>query len=234
MQEFCHRCGGDLASGSSPFCPHCGAPQLFLTESARSPADPDASSMAVSSTGALPPPRPHQIEWHTAIRCAALVAAIGALLSLVATRLPFLSPLSSLWILSASLLTLSLYQRRRPLAWMDAAIGARIGVVAGLSLDISLAIVATLSGLIARFKLNAMGSFDAQINQLLDQITTQLNHSAPGNPELPAILHFITTPEFRAGYALTVVAVTAIILLLLSVLAGALAGLVRTRRRSAA
>ena len=113
---------------------------------------------------------------------------------------------------------------------MDAAAGARIGIVAGLSLDLSLAIVATISGLIARFKLHAMGSFDAQINQLIDQINTQLTHSAPGNPELAAVLRFVATPEFRAGYALTVVAVTGILLLILSVLAGALVGLVRSRR----
>ena len=228
MQNFCHRCGGELASGSSPFCPHCGAPQLFLTESARTPLDSDSS--AVSSTGALPPPRPHQIEWHTAIRCAALVAAIAALLSLVSARVPFLSPLSSLWILSASLITLSLYQHRRPLAWMDAATGARIGIVAGLSLDLSLAIVATISGLIARYKLHAMGSFDAQISQLIDQIDAQLTHSAPNSPELASVLRFVATPEFRAGYALTVVAVTGILLLILSVLAGALVGFVRARR----
>ncbi len=233
MQKFCHRCrcGGELAPGSSPFCPHCGAPQLFLTESARSPSDPGASP---SSTGALPPPRPHQVEWHTAIRCAALVAAVAALLSLVATRLPFLSPLSSLWILSASLITLGLYQRRRPLAWMDAAIGARIGIVAGLSLDASLAVVFTISGLVARFKLHSLGAFDAEINDLLSQITAQLSRSAPGNPELPSILRFVTTPEFRAGYALTVVATMAVILLALSIAGGALAGLIRTRRGAAA
>jgi hypothetical protein len=232
MQNLCHRCGGELASGSSPFCQHCGAPQLFLTEFARAPADP--ASTDVSSTGALPPPRPRQVEWHTAIRCAALVAAIAAVLSLVSARVPFLSPLSSLWILSTSLITLSLYQRRRPLAWMDAATGARIGIVAGLSLDLSLAIVATISGLIARYKLHAMGSFDAQINQLIDQIHTQITHSAPASPELAAVLHFVTTPEFRAGYALTVVAVTGILLLILSVLAGALVGFVRARRVPAA
>jgi hypothetical protein len=232
MQNLCHRCGGELASGSSPFCQHCGAPQLFLTEFARAPADP--ASTDVSSTGALPPPRPRQVEWHTAIRCAALVAAIAAVLSLVSARVPFLSPLSSLWILSTSLITLSLYQRRRPLAWMDAATGARIGIVAGLSLDLSLAIVATISGLIARYKLHAMGSFDAQINQLIDQIHTQITHSAPASPELAAVLHFVTTPEFRAGYALTVVAVTGILLFILSVLAGALVGFVRARRVPAA
>jgi hypothetical protein len=232
MQNICHRCGGELASGSSPFCPHCGAPQLFITESARSPYD-EASS-AASSTGALPPPRPRQIEWHTAIRCAALVAAIAAVLSLVATRVPFLSPLSSLWILSASLITLSLYQRRRPLAWMDAATGARIGIVAGLSLDVSLALAFTIAGLIARFKLHNLDSFDTEINQLLSQITAQLTHSASGNPDLPAVLRFVATPEFRAGYALTVVATMAVILLALSILGGALAGLVRTLRRPVA
>ena len=33
MREVCHRCGGEVPAGSgeSPFCPHCGAPQLYLS-----------------------------------------------------------------------------------------------------------------------------------------------------------------------------------------------------------
>ena len=40
----------------------------------------------VETTGAVPPPRPQTVEWKTAIRCAALVAAIAAVLTLVAER----------------------------------------------------------------------------------------------------------------------------------------------------
>ena len=92
------------------------------------------------TTGAVPPPRPQQVEWKTAIRCAVLVAGIAAVLSLVAARVELVSPLSWLWTISGSIITLALYQRRRPLAWMDAGVGARIGVVVGLALVACLAV----------------------------------------------------------------------------------------------
>ena len=74
-----------------------------------------------------------------------------------------LAPVSLLWIMSGSLITLGLYQNRRPAAWMDVGVGARIGLVAGLCLTISLAISAAAVGLVARFGLHSMGSFDAQL-----------------------------------------------------------------------
>ena len=74
---------------------------------------------AAGTTGALPDANPRQVEWKTAIRCAAAVAGVGALLSVGAIRVDLLSPVSFLWIMSASLITLGFYQRRRPAAWMD-------------------------------------------------------------------------------------------------------------------
>src|SRR5580693_7195840 len=34
MHEYCHRCGGELSAsvGDSPFCPHCGSPQIYLQD----------------------------------------------------------------------------------------------------------------------------------------------------------------------------------------------------------
>ena len=126
MREFCHRCGGELPAGDgvTPFCPHCGAPQIYLLDHEQ-PAE-------AQETGAAPPPRPQQVEWKTAIRCAALVAVVAAVLSLVSTRVPVMSPLSSLWTISGSLIAVGLYQKRRPQAWMDAGVGARIGIVGGI------------------------------------------------------------------------------------------------------
>src|ERR1700733_3185097 len=131
MQEYCHRCGGELpvSDGTSPFCPHCGSPQIYLQD-----YEQQTGASEADTTGTTPPPKPQQVEWRTAIRCAALVAGIAAVLSLLSVRLQMVSPLSWLWTVSGSLITLALYQWRRPLAWMDARIGARIGVVAGLAL----------------------------------------------------------------------------------------------------
>src|SRR5689334_13892725 len=100
MHEHCHRCGGELAAGDggSPFCPHCGAPQIYMTEQA------EVEDVGDGSTGVSPPPRPQQVEWKTAIRCAMAVSAVAALLSAASTSLPLLSPLSWLWTVSGSVI----------------------------------------------------------------------------------------------------------------------------------
>ncbi len=69
-----------------------------------------------------------------AIRCAVMVAGVAAVLSLVSQRVQVVFLFSLLWTVSGSIITLALYQHRRPLAWMDAGIGARIGLVVGLAL----------------------------------------------------------------------------------------------------
>src|SRR5580693_7195839 len=71
-------------------------------------------------------------------------------------RVPVVSPLTWLWTISGSMITLALYQKRKPLAWMDASIGARIGVVVGLALVSCLAIAMAGAGLVARFGLHNM------------------------------------------------------------------------------
>src|ERR1700722_2360653 len=123
MHEFCHRCGGELQAGegASTFCSHCGCPQLYLQDYEEQTGAPDGDT-----TGAVPPPHPRQVEWKTAIRCAVLVAGIAAVLGLVGSRLEVVSKLSWVWTISGSMIAVALYQRRRPLAWMDAGVGARI------------------------------------------------------------------------------------------------------------
>lgn len=227
MQEHCHRCGGALVSGPdiTPFCPHCGAPQLFLQEYDRT--DSDSEGAPLDSTGTPPPPAPPLVDWQAAIRCALLVAGIAAVLSLIATRVPFVSPFSSLTILSASILTMGLYQRRRPRARMDAAVGARIGLITGLSLVVCLTVAMAIAGLIARFGLHTMGAFDAELTQ---QLHLQIDRAAAANPVPPDTLHYFYSPEFRAGMMLTGVAMFSFVLLFFSTVGGALSGLLRTRR----
>lgn len=226
MHKYCHRCGEELSGGDdlSPFCPHCGAPQLYLPD-----YDRPAETPETNTTGAPPPPQPRQIEWKTAIRCALLVAAIAAALSLVATRFEPVSLLSWLWTVSGSLITLALYQRRRPAAWMDAGIGARIGIVVGVVLVSCLAVAMATGGLVARYGLHSMASFDAQLTQ---QLHTQIDHALAANPEAKAVRGYLYSPEFRAGIMLTGFAMMGAMLLVLSAIGGAVGGLLGMRRRA--
>ena len=229
MQELCHRCGEELPAGSgeSPFCPHCGSPQLFLAMENQSVETGGEPLPGTASTGTLPPPLPQQVEWKTAIRCAALVAGIGAALSLGSMRVDMLSPVSFLWILSASMITLGLYQKRRPAAWIDMRVGARIGLVVGLCLAVGLGTAMAGWGLVERFALHSMGSFDAQ---MATQVQMAIQKSSQTSP-LPAdMLAFIKSPEFRAGIMLAGFAMLSVFLLALSTLGGAFAGMLRMRR----
>ena len=230
MQKFCHTCGGDLPAGSgeSPFCPHCGAPQLMLSLDYQSVETGGEAPGTTASTGTLPPPRPRQVDWKMAIRCAAAVAAVAGLLSVGAMRIPMLTPASLLWVMSGSLITVGLYQRRRPAAWMDAGIGARIGVVAGLCLALGLAIPMAVAGVIARFALHSMGTFDAQLATIFQNFVQQSKGSLQ-----PDEVQFLETQEFRAGYMLLTFAIVSVFLLALSAVGGAFGGLLRTRRKAA-
>ena len=142
------------------------------------------------------------------------------------------SPLSWLWTISGSIITLGFYRRRRPEAWMDAGVGARIGLIAGLMLLAGLACSAAAAGLVARYGLHNMASFDAELTTQLGQLREQLQRSGSGSPGLPQVLRFITTPEFRVGFMLTGISIAGLFLLVLSTIGGAVSGMLRTRSRA--
>jgi hypothetical protein len=207
----------------SPFCPHCGSPQIYLQDYEQQNAGGEADT-----TGAIPPPRPQQVEWKTAIRCAALVAGVAAGLSLVSQRVQVVSLLSTLWTISGSMIALALYQRRRPLAWMDARVGARIGLVVGLALVACLGVAWGIGGLVARYGLHSLGAFDAELTQMLH---AQFEKATAMSPQPPEMQRFWFSPEFRAGMMLVGFAMLSGILLVLSTVGGAVGGFMRMRRK---
>jgi hypothetical protein len=146
-------------------------------------------------------------------------------LSLGAVRVQVLSSITMLWVFSASLVTLSLYQRLRPSAWMDVRVGARIGVVVGIGLALALGSATAAWGVIARYVFHSMSSFDADMTVQLKHVLQQVPADKVG---------FYLSPEFRAGMMTAVFGMMAVVLLLLSVLGGAFAGLLRMRRGPAA
>lgn len=177
----------------------------------------------------MPPPRPQMIVWKTAIRCALLVTGIGSALCLGSMRIDLLAPVSLMWIVSASLTTLALYQKRRPAAWMDVQIGMRIGLVVGICLALGLGAVAAGSGLVARFGLHSMGTFDSAMTAQLQEAIRRSTAPIPA-----ATLGFVQSQEFRAGMMLGLFAFLSACLLFMSALGGALGGLLKMRRGSVA
>jgi hypothetical protein len=131
-----------------------------------------------------------------------------------------LSPVSFLWIMSASLITLGFYQRRRPAAWMDVRVGARIGVLVGVCLALEVGTAMAGAGLVARFGLHAMGGFDSQMAAQMQKAIQQ--SSTPVTAEMMGLLG---SPEFRGGMILAGFAFLAAGLVVLSTLGGAFAGL---------
>jgi len=80
-------------------------------------------------------------------------------------------------------------------------------------------------GLVARFALHSMGSFDAAMAAQLQEAIRRSTTPIPAE-----MLGFVASPEFRAGMMLGVFGFVSACLLLLSTLGGAFAGLLRTRR----
>ena len=234
MQEYCLNCGEELpgASRETPFCPHCGAPQLKLSAELQ---QPEPEERGAATTGMRPPPRPNAVDWRMAIRCAAAVATVGGLLAVIALRVPVLTPATVLWTVSGSLITLGLYQNRRPSARMDAGIGARIGAMVGVCLGLGLAVPVAVAGVVARFGLHAMAAFDGQMTTLQGMVQQAMQQSAQrsGAPLPPNMMQFVQTQEYRAALVLMYCGFVAVALLAISALGGAFGGLLRTRHRAA-
>jgi len=144
-------------------------------------------------------------------------------------RVTLLRPVGSLWVLCGSLITLGLYQRQRPKAWMDVGVGARIGVVVGLCLTLGLAIATAGAGLVVRFGMRAMGGLDTQLAAFFQKVIEQ-SSTTQFPPEAVQLVH---SQEFRAGWVLFWFAFGSAFLLVLSTLGGAFAGMLRMRRKPA-
>jgi hypothetical protein len=223
MHDHCHRCGNELPSQgeASSFCPHCGAPQLYITE--------QQISSTPETTGTAPPPRPQEIDWRLAIRCAFLAGFIAAALGVGSMAVPVLARLNWLWVVCASAIALTIYQKRRPQALMSGAIGARIGLVVGIVLLACLAISTSAAGVVARYSLHNMTSFDGQLTAMVQQLHTQVEHTAEVGNVPKEDFAYIYAPEFKVWMMLMGFSMVGGIVLVLSTLGGAVGGLLRRR-----
>ena len=240
-----------LEKGHLGFCPHCGAPQIFLSEELQEEAALEAQRYRERSTAAAEGTLEtvaaetdapaggerslrhgrlvRQGPWPLAVEYALLSSGIALGLDLVGLLFGPVLFLAWLWIVSAPILTVGFYNARVHAGRLTAGFAARLGLLTGLLVSIGCAVVFTLSLLLARYALHN-GSVDTQIADAFAQVrATQVQYGAAAQP----ILHLLGVPEFRVGLLLWMGAVTAGLYLLVSTVTAGLAGLLLSRRRPA-
>lgn len=224
MKPTCHRCDGDLPGDDlRGFCPVCGAPQL------RFETNLEAATHPAVSSGTAPPPRPREIDWPRAMRCAGSVALGTAAMFAAAFFAPYLGLPSLLLMFGASFLTVGLYRRRSPGAVMTAGVGARLGLSTGVLLMVGIAIALSAVLLLARYRTHTMDAFDAQWRS---QVTELLDRTRATSPVPPEAERQMQTPEFRAGSMLAGLMLLGGFLMVISVGSGAFAGSIAVQQRA--
>ena len=248
MRELCHRCHGELPISNSSdrhdedtavlFCPRCGSPQILLQDHMRIEVP---AAVPHDSTGALPPPRPgnvgkSNINWRAAIVAGSLVAAIGAVLSVLGMKFLALGFVGTIWTISCAVLTLGLYARQNPTLKVNGQIGMRVGVIAAVLMISAIGFGTAATGVVLRFGTHQMAQFDQESTQRRKDLQAQFLEILKKNTDDKDLITQYATainspqansPEMLAGSALAGGALQGLILILLSAGGGAFAGMMR-------
>jgi hypothetical protein len=227
--------------GSLVYCGHCGAPQVRLSEETREQAEQQAAAAVAASLDpdlaatARPPVErvnePTAVVWPGAIQCAALAAAVAALLTLLSFPLPPVSLLGLLWTLIAPIVVLGVYAARFPRSRITTSLGIRAGLLSGLGITLSSIIIHTVDLVLMRFAFHDSASIDGPVGQLFAQLRVSFL-ARSGAADAKLILDWLAIPEFRAGLLLVSGAMMLTIYLVYSSLLGGLAGYMRSRRQA--
>jgi hypothetical protein len=226
-QNLCHRCSSPLPEGAL-FCTECGAPQLVLTETdAQRVADERA---ATSADGSVPLPRATamgRIRWRPVLRIVIGVSLVVGVFMGLGNLAPGFGLVAWFLVIAAPMLTLNLYQRQVPGAFMDAGIGTRIGMMMGLLMGFIVVAAYSAGEVIYRYPLHQGALMDQQLNELLQKMAAYPAFAAANAAGPPPFLAIYQTPDGRAGAALASGVMLWGFVLVYCMLSGALRGWVR-------
>jgi hypothetical protein len=163
---------------------------------------------------------PLAIQWDAAWKGSFLSGLIAAALSAA----PFLSLGCCLWMLSCGALSVFLYQRRVPGAFVTSGMGLRIGAVAGV-----VGFVASTVWSVFRFAANS-GEFRSTLQEQMDK-------SIASNPDPRAqeimrqLMSNLNSPEGLATFFVLLLVIMAVVFVVFSAAGGALGASMFARRR---
>ncbi len=263
----CIRCHNPLTlePGQLTYCSVCGAPQIFLSEElqqqaaeqtrsygernallAENPDDPEPATGSAPLTGLRRARGQDTDRWPRAVEYALVSSGIALALGGGALLFAPLLLLDWIWIASAPILTVGVYNTRtalRPQAEspvgikprpatraLSAGFAARLGLLTALLILVSSAAVFTSGLVLSRF---ALGNheIDRELGAAFAQVRTS-TQAQYGEAAAP-VLRLLGIPEFRVGFLLWMVTVSSVLYLLLAGVTAAFAGLLLSRRQPA-
>jgi len=239
--RLCSRCHGDLpaeVSGDLLYCPHCGAPQVILSEELReqfeqqqSAAQNPVGAAEMESVPVESISDPTAIVWSRALQLIALGGALFGLLLLVGLTFPALGVFALLWLLIAPIVLVGVYAARHPQSRITMRFGARFGLLAGLSMGVAGLLICTFRLLVMRFALHQGAAIDQWIASLLAQMQSPEVVKAFGidKAELQRAFDVYNVPEYRAALFLLDATVFVGLYALYATVAGTFSGLLRSR-----
>jgi hypothetical protein len=196
------------------FCPHCGTPQVRLSEELSTQAEQQLRGEPEAVAPA--PLDPTATRWDSLIRICAVTAALLTVFVMLVPPLALVAPA----------IVLAVYAGRHRLARITTGLGASVGLVCGTFLSLGLMLVQTAGLLALRLGTHGPNEFDAMITRTVLQTKAQM--VAQAGPDAALIMDkMLTVPEFRVGLFLTGMGMAVVMLLVLSTLSGALAGYLR-------
>jgi hypothetical protein len=204
----------------------CLSTELLEAAQAQLDATPQAGSPATEAVpvGLVPPALN---RWTGAIQCAGLAGAIAAALTLVSFAAQPVMLLTVFWGISAPIVVLGVYAARFRNTRITAGFAARLGILCGVAILLGTFTLSTLQMCVERFLLHAGGEIDKQIANSFAQSATIMK-SWQGEFAAQGIAK-LQIPEVRAGIILVSSAFSAACYLFYSAVAGAFAGLLRSR-----
>jgi hypothetical protein len=170
------------------------------------------------------------VVWSGAIHCAGLAGAIAAALTLLSFAVPPVAVASFFWAISAPIIIVGIYSARYRKTRITTGFAARLGLLCGLAMLLSVLSLDTIHLCLLRFAFHAAAPIDGQIAYFFAQEQTLITAQTGAAAAAP-VLRMFTVPEFRAGILLGLSAFVVSIYLLFSTVAGAFAGFLRARAR---
>jgi RNA polymerase subunit RPABC4/transcription elongation factor Spt4 len=220
MELTCSRCHRTVQTEDC-FCPVCGLPQIVFDQS-------DSPAAGQTENSEAPARDASSIDWKTALRyCLMLAVPAGILCSLLAH-------LGILLMGVIGFCAVVLYVRSQRPAWITTGAGARIGLVTGIIGGWTAAAAMALTLFSMRYWLHQGQAFDDLMTKQINEASQiQMAISFGVDAQMAATERaFLLSPEGRATETLMGISFLALLLLLFSVIGGALSArmLAHTRR----
>jgi hypothetical protein len=185
---------------------------------------------------------PAAVDWRFALQLTGLAGALVLPLLVLSYVIPPVGLLLSLWVLGTPIVLMGLYAARKPATRITTAFGARLGLLSGLSIGLTLLLAMTANLFLGRLVAHEGKTFDQQIRLQMAEALKRSNLGTGGDgsaadtaankeaaDDMAQLEHQLDIPEFRTGFVLTGLLMAIVFYSVYSSATGAFSGYLRAR-----